>query len=198
MRRILAMLLSVFFSIFNNTNYVASSKPNFNPGGIYMFENEDGYTTQELNEKRTGTDDTNETPQKDDDATKQGGTYSPTAGKKLSNDDLDQTKYTWSDEDIQKNKRIVMPEDGTVINDENKGNGGHDLTIKAGDKTFEFRNMQCRYPEINKEQQEVWTNIEDLTGRKISSGSTIGIAKVGTTLEIKENGKAIALKDYYK
>ena len=200
MRRVFAMLLAVFFAIFNNTPYRTSEKPMYNPSGNYIFADEDGFTAQELNAKSSGVN-SNKTlsvAPKVDGAVEQAGLQSAKSGRQLTGTELSETKLTWTDEDIQKDKTIVMPEDGTVIDDSNKGNGGHDLTVQSGDYTFYFKNMQCRYSDAGKRQQKVWSDSDDLTGKKISAGHMIGIAKVGTTLEIKKDGKAITLDQYYK
>jgi uncharacterized protein YoaH (UPF0181 family) len=40
--------------------------------------------------------------------------------------------------------------------------------------------------------------IQELTGKTISTGQVVGVAQIGTTLEIYKDGKAITLNEYFK
>lgn len=192
MERLFAMLLAVLLSIFNNVPYTSSGKPAYNEEGVYMFADEDGYTTQELNQKNTGVNTDLDTAPQVSDAVKQGGLYSPMSGKTLTEDQLNSTKLTWDGTNT-----IVMPETATVQDDSNLGNGGHDLTLKSGDYTFKFVSMTCRYCDMNKPVEKTWSNTKDLTGKTINAGCAVGVARQGTTLEIYRGGKAIKLSEYF-
>lgn len=200
MRRFIAMLVSVFLSIFNNTPYTVKEKPAFRAGVSYSISSEDAYTPQETLQKMEGSSNTHGAPP---DATEVqsvtvAGLKSPKAGQTLSTEALSDTVLTWTEDDINIDKTVIMPETATVADDSSKGNGGHELTLTSGQYTFVFKNLFCRYPEMSQGAVMSSEQIQELTGKTISTGQVVGVAQIGTTLEIYKDGKAITLNEYFK
>lgn len=211
MKRLLAIIMSFLFALFNNTGYVISDKPLFGAEKYYKFEDESSFTEQELITRFNKSGEQSITTSVPVGGAKivQGDSEHRTKGyyfySTLSGvDKVDYTivsQYDNSKGQIKWNNTngsdvyIVSPCACHIVTDFSKDNsGGRDLALESTDKQFrfEFSNMERRFTEMQRtppSDGEDWTNCAKVDKNyTLPAGYLVGIAQDGTQLTVKMAG----------
>ncbi len=210
MKRLLAMILTVFFSIQNNVGIQFSGDTSFVVDSWYKIPEATAPDYRQLYSsgiQLTSAD--NCTPstrvaqnavQVDSENTIGVSAYwfAESEDELYISDITDEVEYTWSEAG-----EIIAPLNCTVVTPSTSG-GGHSMRLDtvSGDYTFVFENMErwfcCRYRKDNAENAQ-WSHTLDVSGTTIKAGQLIGFAQKGTTVKVynTKTGNIVSIKSFY-
>lgn len=215
MKRILAMLMTVFFSIQNNVGI------QFSADNVFVVDS--WYTIQENSQpdyrqlythgvQLTSADNCTKSTRNAKNLVQIASDSSPGLsaywiaegdGSMSINDVPDEGTYTWD-----KTGEIIAPLNCIVSSTATSG-GGHSMRLDtvAGDYTFVIENMErwycCRYRKssgVDENGNEVpWIHTVDIGGSLIKAGQLVGMAKEGTTVKVynTKTGAMTSLQSFY-
>lgn len=210
MKRLLAMLMSVLFSIFNNVDYQASDNVDFSPDSYYYIE---GSEVPDFKSVYIGNpaDESKRCVQSSEavkGAHKVTSTNSSTVTYWLAPERVDITtisgygmEYTFTQE-----QAIVAPRRCKIYTHAASG-GGHSMDLITLDNAYRFHveNMErwycCRNRDALSDSTSAWQHTTDIYGETIDDGYLIGNAQIGTTVSVYKYDGAdwvqISISDYY-
>ena len=215
MKRMLAMLMTVFFSIQNNVGVQFSADNAFMVDSWYTIQED---TAPDYRQLYTGgvqlTSADNCTPStrtvqdavqiESETTTGMSAYWFAESLDTMSVTDVpDETEFVW-----ETSGEIVAPLNCVVSTSATSG-GGHSMRIDtvAGDYTFVFEDMErwycCRYRKGSGTDEEgtpvPWSHTVDIAGRTIKAGQLVGFAKEGTTVKVYDtrSGNLISIKSFY-
>lgn len=201
MKRLLAIILSFFYAVTNNTAVIHSDNQDFKINSYYIFEDEDSFTPSELEDRKSrGTEQVSAEPIQSTNPFKStSGVYWIT---ELKYQDIDkwtntQSQILWGT-GIYKNKRIVMPEEAKIT--EASPTTGR-IVLQNDNYKFVFENVDrfyC-YLGVKANSDGTWPSLPtEFIGTSLKGGCVVGLAQDGTTLTIyKSGGSKVTPKDYF-
>lgn len=223
MKEIIAICISVFYSLFNNVDYQPTNSNEFVPGEYYTIE--DNYTPdyRELYESGVTSASTSSrcNPKSTEALSK---TLLPSNqstvktywieaetfvadGKDISSLMSDPMCYTFAE-----SARIVMPLDGRVVTHSDSSDNGHYIELTVAEDTYKlvFANLGywycCRGLVSSATDNLLDINFEHCTdhfGTTLQAGQLVGYAVEGTTFQVQKYNESaqryetIPITDFY-